>query len=132
MHDVLRLRNTDIEAVVFTIKAINFDFCQTMRRQLFSQGLNKYNIILIWFLSHFIPFRVGWAPDASSYMGTWDKVEEDPYLRSAKTHYRKLKGWPIFVLAGLCVNISFVLMYLFSCNSYDFRSNYQRQRDPPV
>jgi hypothetical protein len=30
--------------------------------------LNKYNIILIWFFSHFIPFRVGWTPDASQYM----------------------------------------------------------------
>jgi hypothetical protein len=105
MRDVLRLRNTDIEAVVFAIEAIDFDLCQILRRQQFCQRLNKYNIILIWFLSHFIPFRVDWAPDAFPYMGTSDKVEEDPYLRPAKTRFQKFKGQPIFVFAGQRVNI---------------------------
>jgi hypothetical protein len=105
MHNVLRLGNTDIETVVFAIKAIDFDFRQILRRQQFCQGLNKHNIILIWFFSHFIPFRVGWAPDTSSYMGTWDKVEEDPYLRPAKTRSQKFKGQPIVILAGQRVKI---------------------------
>ena len=56
VYNVLRLGDTDIEAVIFAVKAIDFDFCQILRRQQFCQCLNKYNIVLIWFLSHFIPF----------------------------------------------------------------------------
>jgi hypothetical protein len=42
--------------------------------------LNKDNVILVWFLSHIIPFLRRLGAISTSYRPSFAKVEEDPYL----------------------------------------------------